>query len=367
MRPELPPSWLVDALKRSGDWLSWAEVMRRALYEPPHGYYTGEPRKLGRSGDFFTAVSVGPLYGSLLAQHLAILWEAWNRPVEMVLLEQAAHDGQLCHDVLTALKRNHPSLLPFLTVRLIESQSAYREAQSRKIRAVWEGPLDWVDDVTQLDERPSLLICNELLDALPVERVLWRNGQWWQQGVALDKKDGLLHWRAVVPESERLLEELRHLPSLSPENYQTEVHPAMVDWIAGLGASRFRGAVWIVDYGFEADDYYHPDRTDGTLRRFFRHRSDVQILENLGDADLTSHINLTRLKGAAQESGFEIALSHDQGRVLTELAAPWLRTLEGRVPDEATRVLLRQFQTLTHPGLMGRSFQVMQFEKRGSW
>ena len=116
----------------------------------------------------------------------------------------------------------------------------------------------------------------------------------------------------------------------------------------------------IADYGYEAGEYYTPERSDGTLRRYHAHRTDGEVLRDLGQCDLTAHINFTRLIEVAEGAGLTVRRFQDQGRFLTHAAAPWLRTLEGRPPDPA---LLRQFHSLTHPGHMGAAFRLLLLEK----
>lgn len=342
----------------AGGWLPWAQAMAAALYHPEHGYYAGGPRRIGRQGDFYTAVSVGPLYGRLLADHAALRWQAWGRPETWWLAEQAAHDGQLMQDVLTALNEHHAELSARARLVLVEPQIGYEAVQRERLGAVWAGEMRWVRSVAELSGGPGLFICNELLDAFPVHRVRREAGQWRELGVALE--DGGLVWQSRELTSPELRAETARLPEELPEGYVTEIQIAPLDWLRALAGSAFRGEVWIADYGLDAEDYWSLERPEGTLRRYFQHRMDDRVLEDWGKADLTCHVNLTRLQQEAQSLGFTLLEDSDQGLLLTRLAAPWLQSLEGRPPDAAARALLRQFQTLTHPGLMGRAFRVLR-------
>lgn len=336
--------------------------MALALYHPQVGYYGGKVRKIGRSGDFYTAVSVGPLYGKLLAGLVKQIAE--ERGADgggLLLAEQAAHDGQLCEDVLVGLEEAESALAARVRVQVVEPQAVYRQAQAQRLNVRLGERLQWLDSVADLAAGPGLLICNELLDAFPVHRVQRVAGQWLELGVELVEGD--LRWQAQPITSTALLEEVNRLPSELPDGYTTEVALAALEWVDALGGSSFSGAVWIADYGLNADEYFDPSRSEGTLRRYLNHRMDDQVLEDLGSADLTCHVNFTRVIEAAKGQGFRVRDYDDQGRVLTRLATPWLQGLEGKLPTARTAAELRQFQSLTHPAFMGKSFRVLVLER----
>ncbi len=337
--------------------------MAAALYEPGHGYYAGQPRRVGRAGDFYTAVSVGPLYGCLLADHAAACWRAQGRPARFALAEQGAHDGQLMADVLARLGAAEPELAGRLEVVIVEPQAGYRQAQRGTLGAIWNGGLRWVDCVAELPAGHGLFFSNELLDAFPAHRMRREDGAWKELGVTLCEDQ--LAWQSRNMNSETLRAEARLLPAELPEGFVSELQLAVLDWVRDLAASRFKGEVWIADYGLDTAEYWSPERPRGTLRRYFQHRMDDEVLADLGAADLTCHVHFTRLVEEAEKSGFTLLEASDQGALLTRLAAPWLQSLEGRPPDPAARALLRQFQTLTHPGLMGRSFRVLRLGRAG--
>ncbi|MCB1227883.1 MAG: SAM-dependent methyltransferase [Verrucomicrobiales bacterium] len=348
-----------------GGVLPWRQVMELALYHPECGYYAGRPRRLGRSGDFYTAVSVGSLYGELLARQAAALWEAEDRPDSWWLAEQAAHDGQLMADVLAGLSQVCPDLRERVQVVLVEPQSGYQEAQAGQLSAL-DFPLErvhWLPDVAALPAGSGFFWANELLDALPVHRVIRWQGAWWEQGVTAAGEGWA--WARLPITEPALQAELAALPTDAPDGWATEIPLAMRAWVEDLGRADFQGAVWIADYGLDAEDYWSLDRPDGTLRRYLAHRTDGQVLEALGQADLTAHVNFSRLRQWAEAAGLRVRFDQDQGRALTHLAEPWLRSLEGRPPDGATAARLRQFQSLTHPAHMGKKFRILLLDRPG--
>lgn len=336
----------------TGQCLPWAEVMKLVLYHPDHGYYAGKPRRVGRAGDFYTSVSVGPLYGQLLAQVAAEVWQSLGQPDGFTLIEQGAHDGQLAADIWQGWP--HEQKPRYL---IVEPQAEYREVQRARLAPVMGERVSWVPSWAEIGASPThaMLLCNELLDAFPVPRVRWTGHQWRELWVASD-----LAWTEAAITDPAVLAEVQRLPTDLPAGYTTEVHPAAADWMQCVAQSSFKGAVLIADYGYEVGEYYTPERSDGTLRRYHAHRTDGEVLRDLGQCDLTAHINFTRLIEVAEGAGLTVRRFQHQGRFLTHAAAPWLRTLEGRPPDPA---LLRQFHSLTHPGHMGAAFRLLLLEK----
>jgi SAM-dependent MidA family methyltransferase len=160
--------------------------MALALYDPAVGYYSSQLRRIGRAGDFYTAVSVGPLYGQLLAELAHQLWLERGQPPDFLLAEQAAHDGQLCEDILCGLQTSGSDLATAARVHLVEPQSIYRSAQLNRLGERLGQRLSWCDAVADLTCACGLLVCNELLDAFPVHRVQWTGSQWLELGLTLN-------------------------------------------------------------------------------------------------------------------------------------------------------------------------------------
>lgn len=339
--------------------LTFAEVMELALYHSEHGYYGRGPLRIGREGDFFTAVSVGPLYGRLLAQLAEKIWRALGEPEEFTVIEQGAHDGQLMEDVVRGLESMESPLAGRARFLIVEANEKYRAAQSARLTPLLGTRLSWEREPTGLSAGTAhaFFMTNELLDAFPVHRVRWTGSMWVEHAVAVSDDGQTLVWRDAPLLDGRVKDEVDQLPGDLPPGYTTEVHPAAVEWMRQIGRAAFRGAVLIADYGLEDHEYYSPERIDGTIRRYLDHKMDGDVLQNLGECDLTAHIPFTRIMKEA-ERAFDWSRCTEQGRFLTHLAEPWLRSLEGRFPSRDTAALLRQFHTLTHPAHMGGKFRM---------
>jgi SAM-dependent MidA family methyltransferase len=314
--------------------VSWREVMELALYNSEVGYYGSFVPPVGRTGDFYTSVSVGKLYGTLLAELALKVWRAAGEPEVFVIAEQAAHDGQLMADVRDAIQT-----LPLASscrYVIIEPELTYQLTQ----RTILGTEVQWLVSVKDL-RGVGLFYCNELLDALPVERVRFDGTRWEKFCVTLE--NDALTWCTQAMAQPPLP---RHLPG----GYITEYHVGAEAWAADLAKADWQGAVFLADYGYDEEEYYSYERNAGTLRRYFQHRSDAEILQNLGEADLTAHVNFTPILKTLHSAGWRTDADLPQGRFLSRLAVESL--LRHSSPKKA-----RQLMALTHPGHLGAVFR----------
>ncbi|MCB1277759.1 SAM-dependent methyltransferase [Prosthecobacter sp.] len=331
--------------------LPFEQVMELALYHPEHGYYGAGPRRIGREGDFFTSVSVGSLFGKLLAMRALQEWEAQGEPEDFTIIEQGGHDGQLAEDILSTVGDRPVRYL------IVEPNPRYREAQTKRLGS----RVRWVENLAALRSGPKhgFFLCNELPDAFPVHLVRWSGERWEELFV---EADGTEAFRFVPGDcsNDELEEEVKHLPHDLETGHTLEINLAMLRWIRELAQAAFRGAIFIADYGLDAEEFFADSRAGGTIRRYRQHQMDGHVLEDLGGCDLTTHINFTRLIAEALRHGL-VEREYDlQGRVLGRMAMPWLQSFEGRPLDAA---MMRQFNSLTHPAFMGRSFRCLILEK----
>lgn len=360
---------LADAVRLDGP-MSFASFMARCLYDPEHGYYAAAVRPVGREGDFLTSVSVGPVFGELVAAWAARNWEEMGRPDPVWVVEQGAHDGRLMADVLGSLDRRHPHLRAAARPLIVEPLAARRSAQRQRLDGRGAGEAghtggaaaSWIDSLDALARRPlphALFFANELLDAFPVER--WRfDGRGWHRLLVAVDAAGSLVWQEQPAPGFRLPGMAEADGMGRPAGYKTETCPGLEAWVRDLGRAMACGRALLFDYGREATDYFAPHRTSGTLRGYHRHRRCDDPLVAPGETDLTADVNFTALADEARLAGFLVHGPQRQGPFLTRLAAP--RLLEAPAPDAAWR---RQFQTLTHPNHLGHVFQAVVLEKPG--
>jgi SAM-dependent MidA family methyltransferase len=278
--------------------LSFREFMELALYDPADGYYASGRARIGRGGDFFTSVSVGPCFGGLLALRIASWWQANGCPDGWRLCEQGANDGRLLRDVLDGLAgRTAPPL-----VELVEP-SPVLAARQRATLAGWEGEIRWLEKLgAATGDPPAVFLANELLDAFPCERVRRCGGAWVRMRVE-SSPDGF-RWREAPLCDPALAAELAALPVFPwPEGYTTELRTGFAEWAAALAGHLRGGLALLADYGFTAEDYFHPDRSDGTLQAYAGHRVQPDPLAEPGRRDLSAHVDWTALVRALAAAG----------------------------------------------------------------
>lgn len=332
--------------------------LQLALYHPQLGYY---PRAtVGRHGDFFTSVSVGPLFGRLLAGRFHRWWLANGRPSPWRITEVGAHDGSLAIDVLTGIQQLDPHALAAVRYAIPEPLPSLAAIQQEKLTAKFPGVAEPAATLDELAARPlpGVLFANELIDALPFHLVRRHHGQWLERFVTVDA-NGALAWHDAPTATPAVAGFLATLGDSFPDGYTTEVRLATRTLLAKFTATLGHGLVCLIDYGFPQRDYYHPARTHGTLRTFSRHHAGDNPLDQPGQQDITAHVDFSALARDAQAAGLHPHLWADQGRYLTHLAHDWLASLEHQSPA-IRQPLLRQFQTLTHPAHLGSRFHVLE-------
>jgi SAM-dependent MidA family methyltransferase len=365
---------IADIVRERGP-LTVAAFMELALYDPQLGYYARAARRSGRAGDFFTSVDVGPLFGELLAVQIAEMARILEQSADSTfdLVEAAAGSGRLAADVLGAMRRSHPDLFQRLRLSLVETSSAARAAQDETLRGILDRPFASAESAP--DEIEGVVFANELLDAFPVHQVVMRDDGLKEVYVAaggdascradlVGPPPPRLHIREGPLSTPSLAEYLDRLHVELEPGWRAEVNLRAVDWIGDIARRLRRGFVILIDYGHEARDLYSASHSAGTLTSFTRHTSGTPAenasvppwLEHPGEVDITSHIDFTSVRAAAEAEGlttigfldqtyFILGLIGGQGRP-TGFAAPGLRE----------RLALK---TLLMPGGLGSTMKVL--------
>jgi SAM-dependent MidA family methyltransferase len=331
--------------------------MAQALYHPELGYYSSGRCAIGRRGDYFTNVSVGPLFGRLLAAQFAEMWESMGRPDDFVIVEQGAHHGDFARDVLEAARDSAPDCFSALRYRIVEPFQVLRERQEETVRE-FSGKLSWVESLDGLAPFCGIHFSNELLDAMPVH-LISTGATGWEERRVVEANDGFDFVTAPIMEAE-LLRHLEMIPPPSNEPYETEVNLTALRWIDGLAPKLTRGYVLAVDYGHSRENYYAPERSSGTLQSYARHRINPSPLTDVGEADITAHVDWTSLAERAETHGLAVAGFTDQHHFATGVVTALMPEQVGDNADAATR---RALQTLLHPEFLGRTFQFLALTK----
>jgi SAM-dependent MidA family methyltransferase len=352
-QPSCVAELIAARIKAAGP-VSFAWFMNQALYHPHLGYYSSGRANLGRRGDYFTNVSVGPMFGRLLAAQLHEIWEVLGRPEPFNVVEQGAHNGDLARDVLGAIKQCFNACYETVQYVIVEPFPVLRAKQEHAL-ADLAGKVSWHDSLEKLQPFTGVHLSNELLDAMPVHPLRCKNSEgsarWIERCV--DQQNGEFSFVDCPITDSRVAKEAEKLPSL-PAGFETEIRPAALEWVDALALKLRRGYVLTIDYGYVREDLRHRQNTAGTCQTRAGHRVLPSPFENIGGADITAHVDWTAIAERAREQGFKIAGFTDQHHCLTGIIAthPELAATN----DAASR---RQLQTLLHPGMLGRSFQVL--------
>jgi SAM-dependent MidA family methyltransferase len=301
---------LVRARIREAGRITFAEFMELALYDP--GGYYGSGRRPAHLGDYYTNPEAHPLFGALLALQVEQCWRLLGSPPRFVVAEPGAGDGTLARDILAYAQRLDPAFASALTYVAIDR--AIPPAAPAMPGAQWlrseRFPLR---DVT------GCVISNELVDALPVHRVVMQGGRLCERYVALD--GGLLAGEAREPSTPELAEMLARQGVRLEEGWEAEVGLAAARWMESVAQGVRRGYVITIDYGDLAERLHTPARKGGTLAAYFQHTPQSDPYARVGRQDLTAHANFTTLVDAGRRHGLEPVALVDQRSFLSALGA----------------------------------------------
>ena len=358
---------IAQEILRSGS-IPFARFMELALYCPNFGYYERIDGSPGRKGDFFTSVSVGPLFGELLAAQFA----EWGRGIvdcglriaDWQILEAGAHDGRLAVDILRWLKVNRPEHSRSLEYWILEP-SSLRQKSQRETLGDLAGSVRWFTSWSDLPPTGvhGVIFANELLDAVPVHRLGWdaASQKWFEWGVVC-AGDEFSWTKMPVAMNDNLWNSALRTPHFAlmevlPDGFTTEVCPAAAEWWREAARALKIGKLLTFDYGLSAEQFFTPERREGTLRAYYQHRQNNDLLARLGEQDLTAQVNFTAIREAGEREGLKTETFTSQGQFLVRVVETIGRDNPGATEWPSSRV--RQFQTLTHPEHLGHSFQVL--------
>lgn len=341
--------------------ISFSAFMQQALYTPVLGYYSNGLQKFGPSGDFITAPEVSPLFAQCLAGQVTEIFSQMDNPC---LLEFGAGSGVLAVELLSALEK-HNALPEYYYI--LELSAALQQRQKRQVAEKiphLSARVVWLDQLP-LQPLNAVVIANEVLDAMPVERFAITHGEMQTQGVTIS--DGHLVADFVAPETQALQVKQtieQHCGQALPSNYHSEYNPAILAWLQALSASLASAVVLLIDYGYHASEYYHSDRVDGTLMCYYRHRTHGNALWYPGLQDITAFVDFSDVAYSALEAGFSVAGYTSQAAFL--LANGLSELHAEQVSDDVQQQirLSQQIKTLTLPSEMGERFKVMALTKK---
>ncbi len=325
-----------EAIAAAGGWIAFDRFMALALYTPGLGYYAHDSRKFGlmpgSGSDFVTAPELSPRFGQALARQVA---QALQATGTTEIWEFGAGSGALAEQLLGALG-------PQLTRYTIVDLSGSLQARQRERLAAWGDTVRWVSELPA--QMQGVVVGNEVLDAMPVQLLARVDGTWFERGVAV--RDGLFV-HADQPTALRPPFEV-----VGQHDYLTEIHPQAEAFVATLADRLQAGAVFLIDYGFPEHEYYHPQRSMGTLMCHRGHLLDADALQDVGDKDITAHVNFSGIALAGQDAGLQVLGYTSQARFLLNCGV-----LDGM--EDAALAERVMVQKLVNEHEMGELFKVI--------
>lgn len=340
-------------IKAQGGWIPFSRFMELALYAPGLGYYTAGARKFGAAGDFITAPELSALFGRTVARQLVEVMRLSSPHI----LELGAGSGKLAVDILGELERLN--VLPE-SYSILEVSADLRERQQMLLQEKLPhlaARVHWLDALPETIS--GAVIGNEVLDALPTHLLYWSGERILERGVI--NKDHAFKWQDRLPENEALLDVARNINL--PDDYLSEVSLAARGLIASLCERMSKGALLFIDYGFGSSEYYHPQRSRGTLMCHYRHHAHDNPFYLPGLQDITAHVDFTAIAEAAIDHGAHFLGYTSQAHFLLNNG---VMDFLGEASPEDVKTYLpisSQLQKLTSPAEMGELFKVIALGK----
>ena len=279
--------------------ITFAEYMQVVLYHPQFGYYASNSDRIGDRGDFLTSPHLGRDFGELWAIQLHQIWQILGCPQPFQVVEMGAGQGLLATDILSYLQHHYPDLFGQVDYIIIETSPAMIADQKAKLSSF---PVRWCQwSEIDNDSIVGCFISNELIDALPVHQVTIQDRK---------LREVYVSWSLEAAKFIEIIGDLSNpklakywqlngidiLRDLYVDGYRTEVNLAALEWLITVSQKLLQGYIISIDYGYTADRYYNPQRRQGTLQCYYRHRYHHDPYLNLGDQDLTAHVDFTALQ-----------------------------------------------------------------------
>lgn len=309
-----------DRIAKSGA-LTFAEFMNLALYHPQYGYYTTKAVDIGAQGDFFTSPHLGKDFGELLAVQFAQMWEILDKPAAFTLVEMGAGQGILAVDILKYLYKHYREVFESLQYIIVEVSPGLKHQQQQLLKGVAD-KVKWCS----LEEIPNnsitgCIFSNELVDAMPVNLFSLQDGQLGEIYVTTFENNTFVEL-CNAPSTPKLAQYFDlvgiNLGQLG-SNYRSEINLAALDWLSTVAQKLQQGYLLTIDYGYAAARYYNPMRSQGTLQCYYRHQYHNNPYINIGQQDITAHVDFTALERWGDRCGLQKVGFTQQGLFLMAL------------------------------------------------
>ncbi|HAK89599.1 MAG: hypothetical protein A2077_05400 [Nitrospirae bacterium GWC2_46_6] len=340
---------IIEKIKSEGP-INFETFMDMCLYYPHLGYYSKDSARIGRAGDFYTSPHLHRIFGAMLGRQMEEMWTVMGRPETFHVIEMGSGMGYLAKDMLEYLKVKE--IFKYMQYNIIELNPAIK-AKQQEMLSDFPDKVKWVSHINELESVKGCFLSNELPDAFPVRLIETDSGL--KEIHVSANGDDLVEVKMLCSnEVKRYFEEFG---IDLPEGYRTEVNLKIREWLKDISRKIFEGFILTIDYGYTASDYYSEQRSRGTLLCYHRHRMNEDPYQNIGEQDITAHVNFSSLKKWGDEFGLKTVGFCPQGTYLVSLGIDEvIKELYGDSPDLFE---IAKIKGLFMPQGMGESHKVM--------
>lgn len=347
---------IIEKIKSEGP-INFETFMEMALYYPGLGYYTKDSTKIGKTGDFYTSPHLHSMFGAMIGRQMEEMWTTIGRPEIFHIVEMGAGMGYLAKDMLEYLKgARRKGIFEHLRYTIVELNPTIK-AKQQELLSEFKDKVNWVSGMNELEPVAGCFLSNELLDAFPVrliESPNSPNNELKEIYVSIDGDDLV---EIKMPCSNDVKEYFKEFGIELPKDYKTEVNLKIKDWLSEVNNKLSEGFILTIDYGYPALDYYSEERSSGTLLCYYQHQINENPYQNIGEQDLTAHVNFSSLKKWGDNLGLKTIGFCAQGTYLVALGIDEvIMELYGDSPDVFD---IAKIKGLILPQGMGESHQVM--------
>jgi len=368
---------ILDRIKTEGP-ISFKTFMETALYEPELGYYASRKKRIGRSGDFYTSSHVHPAFGIMIGKQIEELWETMGRPDDFKIIELGPGAGYLCKDMLEYYKsvkvskghllgdspeakrvKEEKNIFKNLQYTIVEMNPAVRENQ-KKILAEFSNKIKWVSSLSDLNNIKGCFLSNELLDAFPVH-ILEMDDEIKEVFVSADDEN---FKEIKKTASKEIIDYVKDFSIKLKKGYRTEINLEIKKWLSEINRTLTEGFILTIDYGYSSEEYYSEDRDRGTLLCYHDHQITEDPYKNIGEQDITAHVNFSSLKKWGEGLGIKTIGFCKQGAFLVSAG------IDSVIEDihknsEDYPFEIAKIKKLILPGTLGETHNVMIQYKGG--
>jgi len=312
---------IIRRIKSEGP-ITFKNFMEMALYEPELGYYSSEKTRIGRSGDFYTSSHLHPTFGMMIGKQIEEMWEIMNKPSVFQIVEMGSGAGYLCKDILEYYKGLgiggqglEREIIKNLQYIIVELNPAMRE-QQKKLLSDYSDKIRWASSVRELNDIKGCFLSNELLDAFPVH-IIEMNDEIKEIFVSTDNEK-LIEIKGA-PGASEIADYLKEFSIEFEKGHRTEINLEIKKWLGEINRILTEGFILTIDYGYSSKDYYSEDRDRGTLLCYHEHRVTENPYQNIGEQDITAHVNFSSVKKWGDEIGIKTIGFCRQGTFLVSL------------------------------------------------